>query len=424
MSDDPSHPRPLAPLWAACLPSRADPQPVAETLAALTPTLAALDDGWVMDFSRTQRLLGGRTALLQRLRAALQPLGWARLGLAPTPLAALALARSTPAGGGLRHALPPRWPQALDALPVHTLHAAQAHASTLQALGLHTLGQLRAVGHGLAARTDPALPQALRQCYGEEPLVLSPWQPPLAWHGMLELPAPTADAAALLFAAQRLLQDWLAWLQAHQLGVLRWAVGWTGETAALQLSHREPVQDGARLLRLLRERLARYPLAQPVQALWLRTLQVAPWQPASGRLWQGDGAAQRSACWAAVLERLCARLGPARVQQAHTVASWDPHACSDWRAAGAAGDRDGPLAPDTAWQPPWWLPQPLKLACTPHGQPLHHGQPLRRLLGPRRWTAEAGDEGHQACIALDAQGQPWWIERAQHQPWQIRGLYA
>lgn len=417
------------PLWIACLPSRPQPHPVAAALATFAPTVAALEDGWVADLTRTQRLFGGRTALLQRLRTRVIPLGWERLGAAPTPLAALALARSTPADGGVRHALPPRWPAALDALPIETLWAARAHAQTLQALGLRTLGALRAVGDGLALRTDPGLPRSLRQCYGEEPLALAAWQAPPAWHGEQALPGPTTEADALTFAAQRLLQTMQAWLQARQLGVLRWALGWPGQEQAIVIAQREPVQDAARLLRLLRERLARLTLPAPVEAVRLHTLQLAPWRPACASLLHGrSNAADGDPSWPAVLERLAARLGPQRVQRAQLAASWQVRAASRWQAADAEDDpatgNTTPPPPDAAWQPPWWLPDGRALATDARGHPLLHGRPLRCLHGPLQRRDDERGASLQACLVLDAQGWPWWIERTGRGPWHLHGLYA
>lgn len=415
------------PLWAACLPSRPDAAPVAAALAALAPTVAPLQDGWVAELTRTQRLFGGRVALLRRLQATLAPLGWARLGVAPTARAALALAHTAPAGGGLRHALPPRWPQALLALPPRVLPEAAAHAPTLQALGLRTLGALHAVGDGLAARTDPALPRALRQCLGEEPLALEPWRAPPEWHGEQALPDPTSEAAALAFAAQRLLQPLQAWLRARQLGVLRWALGWPGQPQALVFTHREPVQDAARLLRLLRERLQRLTLAQPVETLVLHTLQLAPWRARSAALLPGAAGDDDGASWAAVLERLSARLGPQRVCRADLRATWQPGEAGGWRPLtddGAAEPTLAALPPDAAWQPPWWLPQDRVLAGDAQGRPLWDGQPLRRLHGPLRRQADGPAQPVQACLALDAHGQPWWVERQGRAPWRLRGVYG
>ena len=412
-------------LWAACLPSRSDAAPVAAALAVLAPTVAPLHDGWVADLTRTQRLFGGRAALLRRLQAALAPLGWARIGVAPTALAALALARTAPASGGLRHALPPRWPQALLALPLQVLPQAEAHAPTLQALGLHTLGALRAVGAGLAARTDAALPRALRQCLGEEPLALVPWRAPPEWHGEQALPGPTTEAAALAFAAQRLLQPLQAWLRMRQLGVLRWALGWPGQPQALVFTHREPVQDAARLLRLLRERLAQWTLAEPVEVLTLRTLQLAPWRPRSAALLPGTASDDSRVSWTAVLERLSARLGASRVRHAELRATWQPDGAGGWRPLDDAREPSmAALPPDAAWQPPWWLPQARRLAGDARGRPLLDGQPLQRLHGPLRRQTDASAPPVQACLALDAHGQPWWIERQGRAPWCLRGVYG
>ena len=421
---------PPPPLWIACLPSQPAParlEPPAALLAAHAPAVAALEDAWVADVSTTLRLMGGRAALLRRLWPALRAAGWTRVGVAPTALAALAVARTTPADGGWRALAPHTWTDELDTLPVALLGAAQPHLTTLHALGLRTLGALRQQeAAALAARTSPDLVQALRQCYALAPTALPLWQPPPVFEATLELPAPTADATALTFAAQRLLHQLQAWLQRQRLGVLRWALGWPPHALdALVLQHPTPVQDIVRLQRLLHERLARLPLAQPVQQLSLRTLQVTT-HHAPHDDWLRSAPTTGAAGWDEVLERLQARLGPARVHGLALRATWTPHARQQPRAPDASAAPTPPLPPDSAWLPPWWLPAPQPLACDGSGRPLHRCQPLRCLLGPLRLRAPSGAT-QLGYIATDGCSRVLWITRDDAdgaRRWRLRGVYA
>lgn len=421
---------PPPPLWIACLPSQPAPaqlEPPAALLAAHAPAVAALEDAWVADVTTTLRLLGGRAALLRRLWPALRSAGWARVGVAPTALAALAVARATPADGGWRALAPHTWTDELDALPVALLGAAQPHLTTLHALGLRTLGALRQQeAAALAARTSPDLVQALRQCYALAPTALPLWQAPPVFEATLELPAPTADATALAFAAQRLLHQLQTWLQRQRLGVLRWALGWPPHAPeALVLQHPTPVHDATRLQRLLHERLARLPLPRPVQQLTLRTLQVAT-HHAPNDDWLRGTTAPNAVRWDEVLERLQARLGPERVHGLALRAAWTPHARQRPRASHDPVAPTPPLPPDSAWLPPWWLPQAHPLACDGTGQPLHRGQPLRCLLGPLRLRDPSG-AAHLGYIATDGHARVLWITRddaGDRRCWWLRGIYA
>ena len=115
-----------------------------------TPWVAQVQQALVLEISASERLFGGRMALLQAL---LQP------GHTPLPMqyahgdtALLALARLAydalqQADDWARPPLPP------DALPLHTLAAAQPHLPTLERLGCTTWGQLRALPRGGASGT-------------------------------------------------------------------------------------------------------------------------------------------------------------------------------------------------------------------------------------------------------------------------------
>ena len=438
-------------LWIACLPAygSSTPEPAGPWLARYGPQPVLHEDGWLLELSASQRLFGGRAALLRRLRHEGAALGWGRLGAAPTALAALAVARATPAAGGFGHALGPDWSARLDALPASHLGPARPHRPVLDALGLRTLGDLRRCPRaGLARRTAPGLLQALDALYGQAPLALPGWQAPERFHQTLALPAPSAETAALAFAGQRLLGQLTAWLQQRQAGVLHWRLGWQGRPAAtaLDFRHRRPTRDTRLLRSQLHDALARTRLDAAVDGLWLETVHVVPWSPASATLLP-DRPADDALSWEALLERLSARLGPARVQTVQRAAHWDPARRQRWRAAlqapldteGRRGSDHAAAAPalalaamTTLWEPPWWLPQPRRLDTGPDGHPRLKGQRLRRVLGPQRIATGWWDTpvAWEMGVATSADGRCWWLHRhAQPGPtspgeWRLAGVYA
>ena len=152
-----------------------------------TPWVAQVQQALVLEISASERLFGGRMALLQAL---LQP------GHTPLPLqyahgdtALLALARLAydalqQVDDWARPPLPP------DALPLHTLAAAQPHLPTLERLGCITWGQLRALPRGgVARRFGAPLLAALDQAYGAAPEVFAWLRLPEVFDAPLELAA-------------------------------------------------------------------------------------------------------------------------------------------------------------------------------------------------------------------------------------------
>ena len=84
--------------WIALLPDpSAEPGPALAWWAlGYTPRVARLQDAVVLEVQASLRLFGGAPALLRRLMGEAGALGVQRIGVAPTALAALALARSLP----------------------------------------------------------------------------------------------------------------------------------------------------------------------------------------------------------------------------------------------------------------------------------------------------------------------------------------
>ena len=114
-------------LWTALRLCAASPPTPPEPLALrglclwalqFTPRVAPCEEAVLMEVSASLRLFGGLRALRTRVLAEAPELGMSALAWAPTGLAALALARAGHENG-LRQSLP----EALDALPLHTLSA-------------------------------------------------------------------------------------------------------------------------------------------------------------------------------------------------------------------------------------------------------------------------------------------------------------
>ena len=410
-----------------------------------TPLVAWVDASLVLEVSASERLFGGRTALLQGLFAA-QPVA---LQQAQGATALLALGRLWSAQ--------PEAP--IDTLPLHSLAAARAHLSTLQRLGCATWGQLRALPRaGLARRFGAALLEALDRAYGLRP-ERYPWlRLPDVFAQSLELAAAVEAAPALLFAARRLLAQLLLWLRARQQGVLALELQWQLDARRSNASHvdahhhgdgrgqlvlrtAQPTQDMAHVQRLLGELLAQVQLPAPVLYLRLRSLQTQALAGESHSLLPDDQ--RKGGSLHQMQERLAARLGGGQVLCVQPQALHNPQHMQRWLpwAPGPASRPAGAAmleAQQAVLLPSWLLsePQPLQ---TQHDCPQYHG-PLTLLAGPQRlesgWLDEAASL-RDYYVARSAHAGLLWIYRerlpgtgqkktstAPGRCWFLHGLFA
>lgn len=407
-----------------------------------TPLVARLEAALVLEVSASERLFGGRTALLAQLFE--QNRAPALVEYAQGATSLIAFARLQCVGMGATHADAPSqhydhdWPP--DALPLHTLVAARPHLPTLARLGLRNWGQLRALPRGgLVRRFGAGLVDALDCAYGQR-AELYPWLTlPDVFDAPLELSSSVETASALLFGARRLLSQLQVWLRARQRGVLALELVWEldarrsnalhvdahhsgGTQGRLELRTALPTLDMGHLARLLAEQLAHVTLPAPVLYLRLRSLQTQHLAGESISLLpedirHGDSLHQ-------LLERLGARLGPEQVRGVNALADHRPEHMQHWCPAvelqtAVGGRRSGTATksgavnaystrarvkihaqdlPQAALYPTWLLATPLRLTVH-QGMPQYEG-PLTLLVGPQR--LEAGWlQGPEHCALRD-----------------------
>ena len=450
--------------WIALQPAPheppADAPPLTDAHAALawwalqfTPMVARVQDALVLEVSGSERLFGGRAALLQRIFKPNLPLAPVNIAQGATSL--IATGRLWTALAGASATLVP------DALPVHTLAAARPHLPTLLRLGCNTWGQLRALPRGgLVRRFGADLVAALDRAYGLQAEVY-PWLTlPEVFDAPLELTASVESAPALLFGARRLLAQLLVWLRARQRGVLSLELLWEldarrsntthvdahhagGQQGRLELRTAQATQDMQHIQRLLGEQLARVTLPAPVLHLRLRTLQTQPLGGESHSLLPedlrtGDSLHQ-------TLERVAARLGPAQVLCAQLQADHRPECMQRWQPwtptvspsgaksaikkvaarahfMGATGQND-----HESLHPTWLLPAPQRLLVQ-QGSPQYQGA-LTLLAGPQRLEAGWLD-GVAALrdyyVARSSVAGLLWIyqDRLVTSDWYLHGVYA
>lgn len=363
---------------------------LALALGALTPQLSLAPDGVLLEVQSTLRLFGGIHALLHRAQALAHASGvQVRTGCAPTPGAAWLFATS---GLVRRHALRTRSStQQLDRLPVTSLSRllppSPRQSELLQALGIQTLGALRALPRaGLQRRLGVDLGLALDRSYGDAPDPRPWFAPPERFVARRELMQRADEAAVLVAAVEALLPALRGWLQLHWQAVTVLALRLRHEQGReprpdtrlrLRLRLSAPSRDIGQLALLWRERLQRHVLAAPVYEIALELETAVPHGGTPGELLPVPG--RQDGEHAALLDRLAARLGGDRVQR------WVPqadHRPEHAQCARAAGESLSPApiattaAASTAPRPLWLLSPPLPLASDALGRP-RHGGPLR-----------------------------------------------
>jgi protein ImuB len=382
----------------------------------------------VLEAGRSLRLFGGAAALCRQAQTGLAALGYqARCTLAPTPAGALTLAvwgLTEPVAD--HHLLRRR----LAALPIAALRLDPRAEQELARMGLDNIGALlRLPRAGLAERFGDALPTRLERLLGERPDPRHPFTPPSRYHGRLELPAEVPEAAALVFACRRLIDELAGLLLGRQAGVQR--LDWTllhadQPPTRFQLGAAAPGRDPERWLLLLRERLERLTLPAPVRAITLDSETLRPLAAHQFDLLPRTepGAAPDTD----LLDRLRARLGGSAVRGLCLVGDHRPERGWRWRGADEAttANLDDPGLPRRD-RPLWLLPSPVPLAeqnrrpCL--DGPLHLGHGCERI--ETGWWDDS-PVARDYYVATTARGERLWIyrEMSGSRRWFLHGLFG
>jgi protein ImuB len=398
------------------------------------------------------RCFGGLASLQQRLRAALAPLGCSvRMASAPTALGAALLARwrdGFELGAHVEDLSTLR--ERLDDAPVRLLGTGREHADALQAMGLHTLGELRRLPRtGLARRFGEALLTELDRARGDCPDPREPLVPEPRFEARVELFERADSSEQVLQGAHLLLAQLVTWAQAQHARIGGFTLAMrherrhrsdtdTPEHTELPLALAEACNDAQHLQLLLRERLARLPLPAPTLALRLRCHQLQRSAAPNGELFPTAAGARQGLT--RLIERLQARLGPEQVQQPVLCEDHRPERSTAWQPAlpdgGVRPVRPSPRGAEAAvplTRPVWLLPQPLALPER-QSHPLLDARPLQLLAGPERIESGWWDGAHAArdyFIAQAHDGALVWVYRervpALHpagQGWYLHGRFG
>ena len=427
---------------------------VASAVLAYTPCASlAPPNAVVADIEGSIRLFGGLAQVVERLMRDVQARGHdARLALAPTPTAALLLAR---AGAAMPVTDRDALPATLAPLSLTLLDLDAETLATLRAAGVTTFGAARALPRaGVARRFGQQVVDTLDRALGRAADPREPYRPPPHFERKLPLPAPVDTVEALAFGVNRLVGDLARWLLVRGLGVVRMSLSLVHERyvrdrgtppTAVRFALGAPARAPAHLHAVLHERLARVALPAPVEAIVLTTDVTAPLAGRNLGLLPEDEADR---VVVPLVERLRARLGDDAVTVATARAEHRPEYATREAAASET------IAPARATT----LAAALRPACAPRRahrtkreasriaapRPvwlLDCAQPLGAVLEAKPWILRDGPERIESgwwdgrdlrrdyFVAENPDGAIVWIYRDHRYgtddgEWYLHGLFA
>jgi protein ImuB len=394
-------------------------------------------DGLLLEVAGSLHLFGGVEGLRRELAAEcgqlqLQP----ELAFAPTPLAALTVAR---AGQALLISDPAQLVGLLASLPLSALRWSDEICARLARAGVRTIGAvLRLPRAGFARRFGVAQLATLDALTGRTREVRATHRAALRFRRRHELDYELSDHDRLHAALGPLLAALGALLTRHQCGVAELECRLVhrhhpATTCLLTLA--APCAQVQQLSALFRERLSVLQLPQPVRALELRADQLLPQRSPCRGLWQpGEHGGEAGEEREGLIDRLCARLGDravyglARRAEHRPECAWGlirpPEVTARRVSAPRAGEAEDAARPT---RPLWLLPVPQPLAA-PHGLPRRRGA-LRLMSEPERietgWW-DGGEVARDYYMAVDRQGVRLWVFREREEPhrWFLHGVFG
>ena len=364
-------------------------------------------------------LFGGRIALLRKLRAGLAELGYqVQLAGAPTPLAALSLARCQ------REQMVEEQHQlaaALTPLPISVLGWEQTLLDRMDGMGVRRLGDvLRLPRDGLARRLGRQSLLYLDRMLGRHPDPQTLYRPPTQFNHRLQLSSEVEHAPVLLFALQKLVLELCGWLQGLGAGVQTFDIAlWhrQGRCTSLRMGMHKESRDAQQFTILLRERLERLGLQEAVIAVELRAERILKLEAQSldlfGKTDERGGVD--------LLDRLRARLGQQAVKGISAVAEHRPEYAWCYSEPGHS-QKDS-----SGRQRPLWLlavPRQLKTrSARPQLQGALKLQPGCERVESGWWDEQ--DVARDYFVATNPSGSCYWIYRelSGERRWYLHGVF-
>jgi protein ImuB len=409
---------------------------VAACAGDFTPRVALEPpDGVLLEARGSVKLFGGVRKLVTSVRDRLQSAGVEpQLAIAPTPLAALWFARTGEEVAlrgmqGLASRLAP--------LPLACTRWSAKSLESLATMGVRTVGDcLRLPRDGFARRFEPEMLRTLDRAVGRAPDPRAAFAQRERYAARRDLEPEVSDTDRLGRAIAPLLDELCGYLQARGCAVdtLEFLLAHRDAPATrVRLRFTEPAARAERMAGLLRERLARTELPDPVRTVRLRSGPLLQARQEAGDLFARDrGAAAEVPQF---VERLRARLGMDAVHGIRLVPEHRPEAAweigdillfPDPISTRAAEARSGKRRMSPISRPLWLLaePRPIDGLEWPH----YEGR-LEIEDGPERIESgwwDGRDVRRDYYVARSATGVRLWVfrERRAGGRWFLHGIFG
>ena len=293
---------------------------------------------------------------------------------------------------------------------------------------------------GLARRFGKALLTELDQALGKIPELRQFYEAPLEFNQKLELLCDVENAQALLFAAQRLIQQLCQWLALRHAAVSQLELLAEHDDRAptrFEIRLTEPSRDVTRLVSLLRERLNVSQLKAPAHTLRLNCQEIVAMTPPTQDLFPLPQTARESL--GRLVERLQVRLGREQVQQVLIAEDHRPEDAYELRpledvaliskktvASGTSATALLTTLPGLP-RPLWFFPKPIPITER-QNRPFYQTK-LNLLAGPERIESGWWDNHlvqRDYFIAEDEQNNLYWLYRQRFPKpgWFIQGRFG
>ena len=370
-------------------------------------------DALLIEVGASLRLFGGWDALQRQLRAELADLEFhPAIAVAPLPAAARVLARRR---DGFFAAQPAAMLEALADVPLAQAGLPEDTITLLHRVGFARLRDVFALPRPeLARRTGPGVLLALDRLRGLETDLLPLYRPPDAFAHRVELDDRVEAWPPLLFPLRRLCGELALFLAARDGGVQRCELALDHENrqvTRVPIELLAPQREARRLYELIRSRLERVALEQPVCGIALIAKDLPTFKPQHRDLFEPKRA--QALDWPELAERLRAHLGDDTVRGLAQAADHRPEKA--WRFA-----HDAQLiAAEVRRRPLWLLPQAIPL----------RGPAPRILAGPERIESgwwDGGDTRRDYYVVRTREGQRAWayLPAGEHNGWMLHGWFA
>jgi len=388
-----------------------------------TPTVCIDTQSLLLEVRGSLQLFKGVAGVRAAVNEDMERLGFnARTAIAPTPRAALWLAR---AGHEVVVEQLDSLPSVLAGLPLAAAGFEPELLEKLNGIGARQLRDvLRLPREGFARRYGARILRELDEAVGRVADVRQPIALPPGFSTRCDLHYEISEAERLLHPVQQLLQQLDDYLRTTQQGVnrLQLRLFYRDRTFTdVLIGFAEATRDAVRIEDLVEQRLETLELPAPVLGIRLdaRELHALAGRDRALFIHQiNDG----EDGWSQLVERLSMRLGAEAVSSIEQQQDHRPE--RSWRFVAPGTAREQPGRAD---RPQWLLEMPQALRVQ-NGRPVFCKIPLDIIDGPERietgWWDEA-DVTRDYFIARDTHGRHLWICReVKTGRWWLQGIFA